>query len=158
MTFNLTNEFLHPEDLIIFAQATKGNVKAIVTFYNAQTSDHRTYRFARGKTENCPVFVNMLFGSDPENKKHYAFIGTIFEDNTFRYSKKSRFEADAAGVKGFEWVWNRVTGAKPGGLPKKVKLLHAGRCGRCGRTLTAGDSLYKRKGIGPDCAEILGLT
>ena len=99
---NTGNQFPKQEDLITFAQATKGNVKSIATIYNAETGDHRTYMFNRGKSEDSPVFVRMLFGSDHEDKTSYAFIGTIFADNTFRHSPKSTFGADAPGVKGFQ--------------------------------------------------------
>jgi hypothetical protein len=35
-------------------------------------------------------------------------------------------------------------------LPGSVDVLHSGRCGRCGRTLTTPDSI--ERGLGPECA------
>lgn len=153
---SLDHEFPALEDFITFATAVKGRHKALVTIFNAETGGHRTYMFNRDpKSDTSPVFVSLLRGSDPENKRDYTFIGTIFSDNNFKHSPKSQVGADSPGVAGFKFTWERCQNNT---LPEKVKVLHHGRCGRCGRLLTSPDSLMERRGIGPVCAEKLGLV
>lgn len=117
---------------------------AIFTVTNLNTGKSFTYRIttAPGK----PHFVSVLTG--PDNTSDYTFIGTIFEQQTFRHSLKSGVGKDAQSVRSFEWLWNHIDQ-----LPSNVKLSHCGYCARCGKTLTTPESI--EAGMGPTCSKIV---
>lgn len=142
-----------------------------------------TYRVQRAEGEDTdrPWFVKVLTG--PDNLRDYSFVGTIFPGESgevaYRHSaRKSRIGEDAASVRGIAWLVGHLSalrtlsaetvGAdlfrKPeigdDALPHvqalaKVEVYHEDRCGRCARRLTVPSSVII--GIGPDCAEIMGL-
>lgn len=56
-------------------------------------------------------------------------------------------------LKVFPWIWGRLVGGLP--IPASVEIWHEGRCCRCNRKLTVPASI--ELGLGPDCAEDVGL-
>ena len=133
--------------------------RAIFTILNTKTGNRLTFRVSRKKkakknpqpgelkTEFVgPHFVGVLAG--PDNEDSYCFLGTIFEDGTFKLSGKSSYNSTDAAYQGFDWYWaNLKAGAT---FPEALQFWHEGRCGRCGRQLTVPESV--ERGIGPECS------
>ena len=84
----------------------------------------------------------------PDNTSHYRYIGVIFDEKTFRHTKKSTIGKDAPVVRCFEWVWN-VLSKKSQKALDRIEFWHEGRCAVCGRKLTVPESI--KSGIGPVC-------
>lgn len=120
--------------------------KAIFTVLNVITGNRFTYKVTRKKTikegEQDVLFVKVL--SRPDNNSDYTFIGTIFDKDVYRHSKKSPFGADCQSTKVMGWLVGNVNK-----LPQNVEVWHEGRCGVCGKRLTDPTSI--QIGIGPKC-------
>lgn len=116
--------------------------RAIFTVTSLKTGSHFTFRAFRGNREDSPTFVGVLTGQN--NLRDYSFLGTIFRDESFRHSPKSRISQDAPSAKAFLWFWRHINN-----LPGTVSFSHAGRCAVCGRLLTSPESLLM--GVGPEC-------
>lgn len=124
--------------------------RAIVTFHNPATGGRFTYRVEQGKKIfEGAFFVSVLTGSN--NETDYRYLGMIRQNGEFSVTRASKISADAPSAKAFGWVWNRFAG----GDLKGVEVLHEGRCGKCGRTLTVPESI--KTGIGPTCAGKMGV-
>lgn len=96
-------------------------------------------------------FVALLTG--PDNTDDYTYVGMLDAGTgKIRLTKKSRYTADSAPVRAFDWVMSRVWLGK---AIAPAELLHAGRCGRCGRLLTVPSSIAS--GFGPECIGKVGL-
>lgn len=119
---------------------------ATVTFVSPSgtrfTFKVRAKEVAPGKTLH---FVNVLTGAD--NESDFTFLGTIFEGQSFRHSKKSRIGADASSARAFAWALPRIIGDAD---LQGMEIFHEGRCGACGRKLTVPESI--ETGLGPVCA------
>lgn len=123
--------------------------KAFFTLQNKETGNRFTYKVSKLDDDSKDMwFVSVLTGSD--NDGSYTYAG-IITGNTFRLTAKSKMTLDALSVKGFNWLWNTVTNNAP--IPEKVEFYHAGKCGRCGRTLTTPESI--ESGFGPTCRGLI---
>jgi hypothetical protein len=136
---------------------------ATITFKNAKSGTHLTYRLQRSELTEAEIaqgkkpiyFVKLLTGSDNEND--YTYIGIIAPDRyknnalAFRTTGKSKLTMDSKPcmvlARAFEFF---VSGKMPFGL----EVWHEGRCGRCGRKLTTPESV--ERGFGPDCIQLMG--
>lgn len=114
-----------------------------------------TYRVSRkDEPGRAPVyFVGLLTGAN--NDTDYTYLGLLDPVTGYtRLTRKSRMGADAPAVKAIQWalprIWAKAT------MPPSFGIMHAGKCGRCGRTLTVPESIAT--GIGPDCAGKMGLA
>lgn len=94
-------------------------------------------------------FVSVLTGQN--NETDYSFLGTVFEDGTFRFSPKAKVSPTAPSAKAAQWFFGRVQ-AKA--IPTALEVWHHGKCCRCGRTLTVPESIHN--GIGPECIKHRG--
>jgi hypothetical protein len=141
-----------------------------------------TYRVQRaeGEEETRPWFVKVLTG--PNNLRDYQFCGSIFPHDAgeieYRHGRKSRIGQDAPSAVAIDWLVRTLSAVRQlaaenmvagmfrkdeigdAALPfcrqlAKVEIWHEGRCGRCARRLTVPASIVI--GIGPECAEIMGL-
>ena len=136
---------------------------ATFTVLNTLTSGRFTYRVrvAKDKVTKKPLptgpwFVQVLTGSN--NEGDYSYLGAIFpvqpgEDLTLKLTAKSAYGPDAGSVKAFAWTLKRLQATT---LPPTIEVWHEGHCGRCGKLLTVPASI--ERGIGPDCAALMGLT
>jgi hypothetical protein len=70
----------------------------------------------------------------------------------FTHGSKSKIGAGAPSVKALEWFISRLGPEAPEG----VEVRHSGKCGRCNRTITTPASVDS--GIGPECAETMGVS
>jgi Family of unknown function (DUF6011) len=118
---------------------------ATFTIASQKTGARFTFR-VRAKDKENPSFwfVAVLTGNDNEND--YEYLGTL-GNGAYRHGKKSRIAPDAGSAKAFAWFWKMLQG---GELPAVCEFFHAGKCGRCGRTLTVPESVAS--GLGPECA------
>jgi len=116
---------------------------AIFTVSNTKTGNHFTYRVCK-PGDSSPHFVQVLTG--PDNTSDYTFLGTIFNEQTYRHGKKSPINDNAPSEVAFKWIWQNFNR-----LPDCIEINHEGHCGRCGRLLTTPESV--ESGIGPICKE-----
>jgi hypothetical protein len=120
------------------------------TFTLRSTASGTRYTYKVKKAEVDPRypnsvtwFVSLLSG--PDNESDFTYLG-IVRDNVFRTTAKSRMNMDSTPVKAFNWSFKNFV---QGTTPAQLELWHAGRCGRCGRTLTVPESIAS--GFGPEC-------
>lgn len=124
---------------------------AVFTVANP-AGERYTFRVSVKKAEHGdarpPVwFVGWLSG--PNNEADYSYLGMLDPDaGTVRPTRASKASPDSRVFRVAQWalgvLWGRTA------LPAGYALEHAGRCGRCGRTLTVPESI--RTGFGPECA------
>ena len=119
---------------------------SIFTVVSKKTSKRYTFKVRKGKGENAPHFVSFLNGSD--NMTNYMFLGTIFDEKTYRYSRKSTASMNSTVNKTFNWLFTTLIGNKKDNF-SKIEFYHEGNCGRCNRKLTTPESI--KTGFGPVC-------
>ena len=147
----MTHKFHNPGVAHTFTLAGR----ATLTVSSLKTGARYTFKVCRAENNGHPSyrwFVKLLTG--PNNDANYTYVGVL--DGTplrLRLTAKSHYAADSIPVKAFCWFWNHVTNGK---MPPHTEVRHEGHCGRCGRTLTVPESIDR--GIGPKCAEIMGLA
>jgi hypothetical protein len=126
---------------------------ATFTLLNSRNGVHHTYRVESSKRENM-WFVSGLTG--PDNDSDYTYLGCVFlddADGTYvaRPTRGSKVDVASPLFRGIAWLAERLNSEGPiGGKTGVIEFYHAGRCGRCGRTLTTPESI--EKGLGPICA------
>jgi len=122
--------------------------KAHLTLVSKVTGQRFTYRIS--KIEGAPgFFVSLL--THPDNVSGYSYLGVI-KGRRFWTTYKSCVKEGPA-LKAFEFFHNQVL--VHGRLPAQLEVWHEGRCCRCARKLTVPSSI--EAGIGPECADRLGL-
>jgi len=129
----------HPAAIKAFMFA--GNAR--FTIESVNTGKRFTFKIRR-KDQDKPAFVSVLTG--PDNESSYTFLGTVFDDGTFRHGRRSIISAEASSAKAFVWFYDHIAANS---LPDTVRFRHAGKCGRCARTLTVPESIDS--GYGPEC-------
>ena len=121
--------------------------KAVFTVKNKETNNRFTFKVRKSK-DGKVHFVSVLTGTD--NESSYSFIGTIFNNNLFRYSNKSHIKNTATSVKGFTYIFAKLIDKS---INPVFEFYHEGKCGRCGRTLTVPESI--ESGYGPECIHLV---
>ncbi len=122
---------------------TAGNAKFTVS---NPKGDHYTFRIGR-REETQPLFVSLMTG--PDNESSFTYMGIFSpETNEVRLTQKSKYTEDTLPVKVIRWAIKAVATQK---IPAGYSIQHAGRCCRCGRTLTTPESI--EAGIGPECVK-----
>lgn len=144
----------------------------LYTIRNIRTGEHRTFavrtqkedaRFAPGKR-----VIGLLSG--PDNDHDYVGFGFVSEDNAgndrvWIWRKKqvgdflhyAKMVEEAARVLGRSFDAEVESGAATFDYGLETYEVQASkRCYRCNRTLTTPESL--RRGVGPECAQILGVA
>ena len=92
-------------------------------------------------------FVGLLTG--PNNDTDYTYVGMLSPTTgQVILTRKSPYSADSKVYKVVQWAIKLVLTGKS--IPNGYSLLHSGKCGRCGRTLTVPSSI--ETGLGPECA------
>lgn len=124
---------------------------ATFTIRSIRTGTRFTFRVRESKQKKGTFFVSYLSGTD--NESNYTWFGMIFDRNKFVLGRKARergiSEATPA-VAAFIWTFARLNAGVD--VPN-LEFWHAGKCGRCGRTLTVPGSI--ETGIGPECAKLM---
>lgn len=113
--------------------------------------ERRTFRFKvpiegnfRGK-----VMVGYLAG--PDNESDYINFGNGITDQTIRVW--NRFTEESLLVQGLRFLLDSPEAQLKAG---EMYAIESGNCWRCGRTLTVPASVSR--GLGPKCAELLGVA
>lgn len=98
-----------------------------------------------GRAESTlPVFVDVMDGCD--NVSHFSFVGTLREGRLVISRNAAAEWRDSKRAKTIlDWT---LAAAERENL-RTVRVLHEGRCGRCGRKLTVPESIDT--GLGPEC-------
>lgn len=134
---------------------TPADVRAFVTAGRATftlegKAARYTYRVNRSQNDDGrpPVyFASLLTG--PDNTADYTYIGLLDPSTgALRLTAKSTYTAETLPVRALRWALPILFAGRA--LPAPARLLHIGRCGRCGRALTVPSSIDA--GIGPECA------
>ena len=126
---------------------------ATFTIVSRKSGDRYTYKVSkvedRFDKDKFVWFVNLLTG--PDNENSFNCIGVLRPNGmfnwTFKRSKKHQ-GSTSASIIGFEFFWDYLD--QHLALHERIQFFHAGRCGRCGRTLTVPESI--QSGFGPECA------
>lgn len=133
--------------------------RALFTVVSKSTGARFTFKISRpapnperearyGRSTRRPLFIGVLSG--PDNESSYSYLGTIWEDSekfTYAHGRKSFVSADAPSARAALWLTKCLNNPA---LLEQAEVYHAGRCGRCGRTLTVPSSI--EIGLGPECA------
>ncbi len=100
-------------------------------------------------------FAHVLTG--PNNTADYRYVGMV-NGATLRVklTAKSKIGPQAEALKVLTWALRCVTQQATYTPPSYMRIDHAGKCGRCGRTLTTPESI--KRGIGPECWTMLGMV
>ncbi len=146
---------------------------AIFTLVSNRTGARYTYKIQKDKltTERYHRYhVKLLTGSD--NEGSFSYLGVLrqqmrkvpdgpfeieMEVHQFFRSKRSEYAEDSTPIVTFRWMWARLSRDQSLSLAiaEGATLLHAGRCGRCGRRLTVPESI--ESGYGPECIGEMGM-
>lgn len=129
--------------------------KAIFTVQNTQSGEHRTYKIRKSRPNpaypNPAWFISQMTGTD--NESHYSNVGKInTTTGAITLTRISQFAEGSSQLAVARWICRKIFLNKTIGDNTEVR--HAGKCGRCGRTLTTPESLDR--GIGPECWHIMG--
>ena len=125
-----------------FVLASNGKASSLFTLVSEKTGKRFTYKVQKS-TDGKVFFVKYLFG--PENTSDYAYLGMIKEE-VFTLTKKSQVGLDAPVYQAFSWFFSKLMKNEE---LVNLSVYHAGKCGRCGRTLTVPESI--QSGFGPEC-------
>jgi hypothetical protein len=122
--------------------------KATFTLRSLKTGARYTYRVTKHDT-NPIWFVKLMTG--PDNEESYSYIGVI-QNKNFRTTAKSKLPVSSAPCQAIWWVLKQLVDDTQ--AIGQVEIWHAGKCGRCGRTLTVPESIDS--GFGPECIQMVG--
>jgi hypothetical protein len=128
--------------------------RAMFSLKHRETGRHHTYKVSRaparvnGDPDPLLWFVGNLTG--PDNGSDYTYLGIISARGNddvpvFRTTGKTK-NPTSTPVRAFAEAFRSIASKGDGDW----ELFHAGRCGRCNRTLTDPESITR--GIGPVCA------
>jgi hypothetical protein len=120
---------------------------AIFTLRSIKTESRKTFKVVQKEGEQF-WFVSLLNGSD--NIEDYRYLGCVWEKQGTLSFKQNREGWAPEAAQAFAWFLRRVN-QKDVSFFDDAEFWHAGRCGKCGRTLTTPESIAR--GIGPTCNE-----
>jgi hypothetical protein len=118
----------------------------------SKTGSYHTYKVNAPKDQlETPVALRWYFAkalTGPDNESSYSYMGVLKQlEGNLLLTTKSRFARTDERVRVFVWAIERIWKSIP--LPEGYSIMHAGKCGCCGRKLTTPASLAA--GIGPEC-------
>lgn len=118
--------------------------KSTFTVRNTETGNRFTFRVSVFGENNDLYGVRVL--GDGDGSQAYTYMGTIFDKQTFRVTRKSQMWVESQAFRVFDWMFAKLLA---GGLPECIEFWHEGYCGRCGGQLTTPESI--QAGYGPVC-------
>jgi hypothetical protein len=140
---------------------------ATFTLVSKKSGRRFTYKVQKAKNEtgkplpNDIYFIKVLTGCN--NETDYAFFAYIKIPTDshrlaiYKHSEKSRLAEEAESCQVARWFFTEVLCRELFGnvqqgkqFPAPLEVWHEGKCGRCGRKLTAPESIAS--GVGPECA------
>ncbi len=125
--------------------------KAVFTIHNNK-EEHYTFQVTKKESYDGEDIFFLALLSGPDNGGDYTYMGILTSEGEVRITRASKFNNDSKPVKVAEWGVKMVMQGKE--LPEGYGINHAGRCGRCGRTLTRPEGIDPegyRFGFGPEC-------
>jgi len=136
----------------IFTVEPSNHFNEVMRQLGRDSSDHYTYRIESNDSRSL-YFLQMLTG--PDNTNDYTYVGLLnLNQGSIHMTKASQLPINSTPVQIAQRVLQRIFAGQSEEIEKTGwKVHHAGRCGRCGRTLTTPDSC--ETGIGPECRKIL---
>jgi hypothetical protein len=172
---NLRGSLKQPTLLLMHVLAGR----SILTVKSKRSGQHFTFRFSRPDVEQAnqyamargtmdaarrprPVWVALYGGvqgdflNEGAERRNWSFIGTIWPEDTFRFSKsnKSKLPDSDPAVLTVAWIASKIQ-HHADVLLEQGEWWHEGICGRCGRRLTVPESI--ESGFGPECRKAVGL-
>ena len=124
-----------------------GHLKFITAgdaIFTLQGRENRfTFRVTVKDGDPNTSFVSLLTG--PENTRDYKCIARLLGPDRALVPNRAT-SLQSLSWQAFAWTYERL---KRGLAITPVRMYHAGRCGRCGRTLTTPESITA--GYGPEC-------
>ena len=129
----------------LLSYITAGN--AILTAMSEKTGNRFTYKIKRHPDKSKKMwFVRVRKGPD------YVLLGVIFSNfrgniDVFVPAKDASIGVDSPQFKAFDYLFETAKFKRP--KSKKLHVIHSGKCGKCGRTLTDPKSIAH--GLGPVC-------
>lgn len=134
------NEFVNPEDLLQYLHGGAGQV----TMYSP-TGKTRTYKVAKPRHDQFADGTYFIYAQYSNGE--WAYVGMVDpEDLVVIRTTHSKFPRNHSIFKGAEYLYDMATGRI---RSTKMRVLHEGVCGACGRKLTDPKSIAC--GIGPSC-------
>jgi hypothetical protein len=114
--------------------------------------DHYTFQVTHRQANDTygeSWFVRLLAG--PDNGSDYQYLGMLnAQTGSVKLTRASRMTDDSWPVRLVRRIMACLWSNQGGDIEAAgFRLLHAGRCGRCGRQLTTPESLDS--GLGPVC-------
>ncbi len=131
--------------------------RAVFTVHNS-SGNHYTFKVTKKEDQNGRgdiFFLSLLSGSD--NDRSYTYLGMVTKDGKIRLTRASKMGDDSLPVKVAAWALRTIWDEEE--VPNGYGINHAGRCGRCGRTLTRPEGVDPegfRFGFGPECFARMG--
>ena len=125
--------------------------RALFTVSNPK-GEHYTYR-VRGRETEWPLGSGkkrtsyFLSVKRDGGKWPYRYIGLVNDNGTIKLTGKSEFGVGTREYDVARWAMTAVCASRT--IPAGYSIQHAGKCGKCGRTLT--DPVSIERGIGPEC-------
>lgn len=113
--------------------------------------DRRTYRFKVPREGNFAGKIMIGYLAGPDNDSDYINFGNAITDQTVRVW--NRFTEESQLVEGLRFLMESSEAQAKAG---EMYAVESGNCWRCGRTLTVPASVDR--GLGPDCALIVGVA
>lgn len=115
---------------------------AFFTVLSLKTGTRFTFQVKKGKRRPTdPHFVSVRVGGS------YEYLGCIFPNGVFKVTRKSRFNSGQPHARAFRFVMESLARDE---FHPQLEVWHEGKCGKCGRPLTAPESIAS--GLGPTCA------
>lgn len=130
--------------------------KALFTVSNGRGT-HLTFklRMKEGEYRGHATKTYFLSVKTSDSAYGYSYVGIVNPaDGLIKTTAKSKFLPETLTYKVANWAVQAVVRGKL--IPERAEIAHAGKCGRCAKKLT--DPLSIKRGIGPDCWEMMGLS
>lgn len=120
------------------------------TIESKSTEKHYTYRVKPAGRDRALYWMYVMVAPQ---EFQYAASMRPERDPQFSVTKGSaeNFSNDSPSVAAFRWFWGHLHAGHYDALSSQAKFYHAGKCGRCRRTLTDPESI--ERGFGPYCWE-----
>lgn len=124
--------------------------RAVLTMKSVPTGRHLTFKIEVTDNNARRWYVSI------KDQDRFRYLGMLVDmGNSFQLllTQKSAFYRPSVPVQAFDWFAQHVLSRNT--IPPELEVMHEGKCGRCGRTLTDPQSI--ELGIGPECAQVMGL-
>ncbi len=127
--------------------------RAVFTLLSTASGTRFTYRIKQSD-DGKVFFVSLRSG--PDRWTYMGIIGTNFnrQPTNLYQTIKSRVSVDTLSWRAFDWFYERLQISHKS--LNYLEFWHEGHCGRCNRELTVPESIDR--GLGPKCAEIMGVS